>query len=216
MIHALKKAIKDPCKARRVIFALMRGWRIKLIYRLIKPDVHIGKNFRAYNSIKIHGPGRVIIGDRVNTHQTAFKKLTIITHLSDSLVTIGDGTDLGGVQISCVTKVEIGKENLIANSYFIDSDIIPYPNAKIDREWKEKYSAPIIVGNRAWIGSNSIILKGVAIGDECVVSAGSVVNKSADQCSILMGNPARKIGSTRNTESTKTMGSTGAMGSTGL
>lgn len=197
MIYTLKKAVKDPSTAIRVLLALMRGWRIKLTYRLIKPEVRIGKNFRAYSGIKIRGPGRVIIGNSVNTNKTAFKTLNIITHFSDALVTIGDGTDVGGVHISCVTKVEIGKENLIANSSFIDSDIIPYPDAKIDGEWKERYSAPITVGNQVWIGSSSIILKGVVIGDECVVSAGSVVDKSAEQGSILMGNPARKTGSTR-------------------
>jgi len=193
----LKEAKKKPTTARKVLLALIRGWRIKLIYRLLKPNVRIGKNFRAYASIKIHGPGKVVIGNCVNTNFTAFKSLTIITHTPNSLVKIGDGTDLGGVEISCVNKIEIGKENLVANSYFIDSDIIPYPLLKIDKEWIKRYSAPILVGNHTWIGSNSVILKGVVIGDECVVSAGSVVNKNFDHGSIIMGNPARKIGNAK-------------------
>jgi len=193
----LAKARKAPGTALRVLLALIRGWLLKITYRIIKPNVHIGKNFRAYCRIKIHGPGKVIIGNNVNCYMSVFKTLTIVTHLPDSLVKIGDGAVLGGTQFSCVNRIEIGKENLIANSWFIDSDIIPYPSLDIGSEWKKRYSAPIIIGNNAWLGTNCIILKGVVLGNECVVSAGAVVSKSADQCQILMGNPARKIGDTK-------------------
>ena len=40
---------------------------------------------------------------------------------------------------------------------------------------------------------NSIILKGVTIGDGTAVAAGSVVTKSCDSNSLYAGNPAKKI-----------------------
>ena len=52
--------------------------------------------------------------------------------------------------------------------------------------------APII-GNDVWIGANSIIMRGVTIGDGAVVGAGSIVTKDIEPYSIVGGNPARHI-----------------------
>ena len=34
-----------------------------------------------------------------------------------------------------------------------------------------------MIGNNVWIGLNSIILKGVSVGDNTIIAAGSVVTK---------------------------------------
>ncbi|MBO4662310.1 MAG: acyltransferase [Bacteroidaceae bacterium] len=52
---------------------------------------------------------------------------------------------------------------------------------------------PIIIGNDVWIGSNSLVLGGVEIGDGAIVAAGSVVVKDIPPFEIWGGNPARKI-----------------------
>lgn len=54
-------------------------------------------------------------------------------------------------------------------------------------------SAKTIVGNDVWIGHGAIILGGVTIGDGAIVAAGSVVTKDVDPCTIVAGNPAKKI-----------------------
>jgi len=53
--------------------------------------------------------------------------------------------------------------------------------------------APIIIGSRAWIGSQAIILKGVTIGEGAVVTAGAVVAKDVPPYTIVGGNPASVI-----------------------
>jgi acetyltransferase-like isoleucine patch superfamily enzyme len=42
-----------------------------------------------------------------------------------------------------------------------------------------------------WIGFNSIILKGVTIGEGAVIAAGSVVTKDVSPYTIVGGNPAK-------------------------
>lgn len=50
---------------------------------------------------------------------------------------------------------------------------------------------PIIVGNDVWIGTRSIILPGVRIGNHVIIGAGSVVTKDVPDWAIVAGNPAR-------------------------
>ncbi|TYB52382.1 acyltransferase [Nonomuraea sp. PA05] len=54
-------------------------------------------------------------------------------------------------------------------------------------------SQGIRIGNDVWIGSNVVILDGVAIGDHAVIGAGSVVTKDVPAWAMVAGNPARPI-----------------------
>ncbi len=49
------------------------------------------------------------------------------------------------------------------------------------------------VGNRVFIGAHSVIVGRITIGDDAVVCAGSVVNKSVPARAVVMGNPARVV-----------------------
>jgi acetyltransferase-like isoleucine patch superfamily enzyme len=49
------------------------------------------------------------------------------------------------------------------------------------------------IGKHCFIGARSIILPGLAIGDESIVAAGSVVTKDVPPRSIVAGNPAQII-----------------------
>jgi acetyltransferase-like isoleucine patch superfamily enzyme len=52
---------------------------------------------------------------------------------------------------------------------------------------------PILIEEDAWIGFNSIILKGVTIGKGAIVAAGSVVTKDVPSFTMVAGNPAKVI-----------------------
>ena len=58
-------------------------------------------------------------------------------------------------------------------------------------DWKNKKTQPIKIGDNVFIGTNTIILKGVEIGDNCIIAAGSVVTKSIPENEIWGGNPAK-------------------------
>jgi len=62
-----------------------------------------------------------------------------------------------------------------------------------NESFKAKKEQQIIVGAGTWIGANATILGGVTIGKGCIVGAGSLVNKSFPDFSIVGGVPAKII-----------------------
>lgn len=55
-------------------------------------------------------------------------------------------------------------------------------------------SADVIIGEKCWIGMNSVILPGVVLGPSTIVGAGSVVTKSfPDGFCVVAGSPARVV-----------------------
>jgi len=55
--------------------------------------------------------------------------------------------------------------------------------------------APVYIGERAYIGSDSVILPGVTIGADAVVAAGAVVSDNVPPGIVVAGVPAKPIGS---------------------
>jgi len=106
-------------------------------------------------------------------------------------LTIGSGYTNCGTQIRCSNSITIGNNATIANNVvMIDSD---YHTIKYEDGKKNIKSAPIFIGNNVWIGRESIILKGVNIGDGAVIAAHSVVTKNVLAKTIVAGNPAKVI-----------------------
>lgn len=55
------------------------------------------------------------------------------------------------------------------------------------------HSAPIRLGRNVWVGSNSTILRGVTVGDNAIIAAGSVVTKDVPANTVVGGVPAKHI-----------------------
>jgi acetyltransferase-like isoleucine patch superfamily enzyme len=55
----------------------------------------------------------------------------------------------------------------------------------------------IEVKDDAWIGAAAIIMPNVCVGRSSIIGAGAVVTKDVEDYAIMAGNPARKIGDTR-------------------
>ena len=51
----------------------------------------------------------------------------------------------------------------------------------------------VVIGNKVWIGTRVIVLKGVTIGDNVIIGAGSVVTKSFPSNCVIAGNPAKIV-----------------------
>ncbi len=86
-------------------------------------------------------------------------------------------------------KIIVGKDSFIACNVGIVT-----ANHDLNDLTKHSPGKDVVIGERSWIGLNSVILPGVVLGPHTVVGAGSVVTKSFPEGNcVIAGNPAKKI-----------------------
>lgn len=88
---------------------------------------------------------------------------------------IGNNTSFNhGCMVICHEKISIGHDvQLGPNVLIYDHDHdFRTENGLKSRIFK---TSPVVIGNNVWIGANTVILRGTVLGDNCVVSAGSVI-----------------------------------------
>ena len=108
-------------------------------------------------------------------------------------LSLGKGCIVGDQAILDARRggIEIGESVNISSNVSFYTDSHDY-NDPYFRASSEKVGG-IKIGNRAWIGPNSVILHGINIGEGAVVAAGAVVTKHVPPYTVVGGIPARKI-----------------------
>jgi len=122
-----------------------------------------------------------------------------------SEVVIGSNSFVGGTQLVCAQRIEIGDDVLISwGGTIVDHDSHSLVWAERERDvsntfqghpkdWTKVRVLPVRICNRAWIGFNVAILRGITIGEGAVVGACSVVTRDVAPYTVVAGNPARLI-----------------------
>lgn len=147
------------------------------------------------------GNNVVINSDFKNSNTSLTYRCKFVTGY-DGFIKIGDNTMMNGTCIVSYLHVELGKNCQIASSTLI-SDTDFHPIDSLDREaqvegkpfsFDKVKKDKIKIGDNVWIGWNCTVLKGVQIGDNSVVAAGSVVLKGEYPAySLIAGNPAKVL-----------------------
>jgi acetyltransferase-like isoleucine patch superfamily enzyme len=95
--------------------------------------------------------------------------------------------------ISAFQHVSIGRECIIADRVmFIDFD---HGVVEVDRPIRLQgiYKRDVRIGHNVWIGYGACFLRGVTVGDNCVVGTNSVVTKDVPDDAVVGGAPAKVL-----------------------
>lgn len=128
----------------------------------------------------------------------------LLTYWNDGEIRIGSNCYVGeGTRIWSQASVRIGDDVLISHLVDIhDSDGHPIDAADRVQDGRsilqgkgyltptQTLSAPVVIGDRVWIGFKASVLKGVTIGEGAIVAAGAVVTKDVPPFTVVAGNPA--------------------------
>ncbi|MEM8594078.1 MAG: acyltransferase [Pseudomonadota bacterium] len=178
----------------------IKQWQLRLraayIRRFVEPHLsHLGDHANIMNPqhLKVTGPN-VSIGAYATLVCERDQPVRIGVWPSENAfahVTIGDYSLCSpGVRIHAISSITIGHSCLFANGVYItDSDW----HDVYDRVSFDSTHKAVVIGDNVWIGDHATVLKGVRIGDNSVVAAGSVVTKDIPENCIYAGNPAKLI-----------------------
>ena len=165
-VGKIKKLLADFSSYYLYKLSLIPSHHIRnFIYRTVC-RMSLGKDAVIYYGTEIREPGNIVIGN-------------------GSI--IGDNSILDGRN-----GIIIGENVVFASNVKIWTEQHDHRDPWFRCETQEH--RPVIIDERAWIGSHTIILHSVHVGTGAVVAAGAVVTHDVEPFSIVAGIPAKKIG----------------------
>jgi acetyltransferase-like isoleucine patch superfamily enzyme len=189
----------DPIRAIR--FAL---WRLRGQFALRSSGAVLSEGVDAIGPpvIDLYAGSSIRFGKNVMLISRSFATALGLNHpvvlrtlTAGARIHIGNGVGISGGSICAAQLVEIGDESMLgANVTIADTDFHSlYPAHRGGHTHPTVGIAEVRIGRRVLVGTNAIVLKGVSIGNNSVVGAGSVVTKNIPENSIAAGNPCRVI-----------------------
>ena len=127
------------------------------------PEIRIGEDVYVQRDVQISSSNKVVIGNHVDIAARTLITDTVHGDFSPASFTFDNGSDIPDVFLK---------------------------NART-RDYVSK--GPIVIEDNVHIGMNCVIMPGVTIGHNSVVSAGTVVSKNVPPYSLVSGNPCKVI-----------------------
>lgn len=112
-------------------------------------------------------------------------------------IVVGADVGISGGVICAASSIEIGNQCLLgADVQIVDTDFHPLSaaNRRFERADDKIACAPVVIGDNVFLGAGVRVLKGVTIGRNSVVGAGSIVAQSIPPDVVAAGAPARVLG----------------------
>lgn len=142
-----------------------RGCKIRgLIYRPFLKKC--GRNFQVGLGAKLEHPGNIVVGNDVY---------------------IGHGCWISGIRGGIILEDEVMLGPFVK--------MVSSNHTKLNNSYRFGPGIPgkIRIGRGSWIAANAVLTAGVAIGECCLIAAGSVVTKNQEAFTIVGGVPAKRL-----------------------
>jgi acetyltransferase-like isoleucine patch superfamily enzyme len=176
---------------------LLAVWQQFDANAVISAGVRLGLGARMINL----GPRENVVIDGPSAIRGILRAEAGGTLRVERYVYVGDGA-----LVSSRKAISIGESTLLAHGAQV-FDNNSHPTATFERVIQFRRmlgdkrlaatlnidAAPVNISARCWIGLNSLVLKGVTIGEDTIVAAASVVSKSLGAGVVAAGNPAQVV-----------------------
>ena len=180
-------------------FSLLQTFLLRL------KGVKVGKGLVTYGAPFVHleKKGEIILGEKVVLCSSSKANFAGVNHpvilallRPGAKLEIGDDTGISGVSYTAAISVKIGRGCLMGANVMVTDCDFHAVNPK-GRRHNSSFSAvaarPVVIEDNVWLGADVKVLKGVTIGRDTVVAAGSVVTKDLPAGVLAAGVPARVI-----------------------
>ena len=174
-----------------------------------KQDIIVDPSVRIYDETEF---GIFAENGRIEIGKGSCIRGSLIIDRPNGQIVVGEKCYIGtGTKIWASENIKIGNHVLIAhNCNIFDNDTHPtdYLERREDAEniifmakrehFPSLKTGQITIKDDAWIGCNSIVLKGVTVGEGAIVAAGSVVTQDVMPWTVVAGNPAKVVKNIKN------------------
>jgi len=159
-------------------------------------NINMGKHCKAQGAVYFcrRQDSNIIVGDkcsflsRTTSNKVGLSCPCMLSTISkQAVLSIGNDCGFSGTRIWVAKMVVIGSNvRCGANTFITDSD------AHTD-DPRAGHDAPVHIDDNVWLGANVIVLKGVHIGENTIIGAGSVVTHDIPANVVAAGNPCKVI-----------------------
>ena len=157
--------------------------------------VELGKRcyFYGFTSFLVASNARARIGERCvfrstsRSNRIGINRPCMVSVHNGATLYVGSDCGFSGTVIGCFSKITIGcSVRCGANTLITDGDWHTDDPRSGD-------SKPVYIGDNVWLGVDVVVLKGVKIGRNSVIGAGSVVTSDVPENVVAAGNPCRVV-----------------------
>lgn len=144
-----------------------------------------------FSTLDVRSGGFIRLGDYVSLGR--FSSLVC----KGQGISLADGVNVGThCRIATETSVTVGESTLIAAYCYLGpgNHRIPAQGESIMKSGMD-IRGGVSIGRDVWIGTRATVLDGVTIGDGAVIGAHSLVRDDVAAGDIVVGSPARRVGS---------------------
>jgi len=172
----------------------------------------VGRNVTFGQNVVIRHPGKIHIGDNVviddncvldakgtGNHgiyigNRVFIGRNTILNCKNGDIILEDEVNISvNCHIFSASNVRVGASTLFAAYTYLVGGTHNFDNPDMPVLHQSRSSQGISIGPGGWLGAHVTVFDGVAVGRNCVVGAGAVVNKDIPDYAIAVGSPAEVL-----------------------
>ena len=160
----------------------------------------VGRRFKSDGNLNLYNRGTILLGDGVHlssgwmANPVGGSQSSTFHVLKGAKLSIGNSCGISNTVICCRSSITLEDGAALGGGTSLyDNDFHSLDASERISGLGDVKTVPIIIRRGAWVGGHCLILKGVTIGENSIIGAGSVVTRDIPANVIAAGVPARVL-----------------------